>query len=380
VVPTNLRVLNLFLDLLSSEHGRTKEQMRSTPGYAGLGDSAFESRFQRDKDALRAAGVILELDQGSGPDRYRISPRSFPATDVHLDPTELSLVHMAVRAWSSVPTARRDVLLSKLAGRSEGTGTAGAAGGPAVEIDLEGADVVAEVMEAIEERRPLAFTYTSASGTAERAVEPWRLLLRGRALYLWGWDLDREATRLFRLSRIPSGVELLGEPGDARVPEGDLPDPFEERTVSPLLRVRRGAAPRVRLRARDAHEGGATYEDGAAHQYAAVHEDAAVHGGGAGHQDTAGAAGHAGDIRRDGEPRHIGQPPDDGDSWDVLRGAPDEINSWISAVLAEVTDVVVLEPAPLREAVTERLRVAAAWRPDPGDRTDGDPAEEVHRA
>jgi len=377
VVPTNLRVLNLFLDLLSSEHGRTKEQMRSTPGYAGLGDSAFESRFQRDKDALRAAGVVLELGQGPGPDRYRISPRSFPTTDVHLDPTDLSLVHMAVRAWSSVPTARRDVLLSKLAARSEGTGAAGTA---AVEIDLEGADVVAEVMEAIEERRPLAFTYTSASGTSERAVEPWRLLLRGRALYLWGWDLDRDATRLFRLSRIPSGVELLGEPGDARVPEGDLPDPFAERTVSPLLRVRHGAAPRIRLRARDAHEGGATYEDGAAHQDAAVHEDAAVHGGGAGHQDTAGSAGHAGDIRRDGEPRHIGQPPDDGDSWDVLRGAPDEINSWISAVLAEVTDVVVLEPAPLRDAVTERLRVAAAWRPDPGDRTDGDPAEEVHRA
>lgn len=330
MVPTNLRVLNLFLDLLSSEHGRTKEQMRSTSGYAGLGDSAFESRFQRDKDALRAAGVILELDEGPGPERYRISPRSFPTSAVHLEPTDLSLVHMAVRAWSSVPTARRDVLLSKLAARSDGTATAGTA---AVEIDLEGADVVAEVMEAIEQRRPLSFTYTSASGTAERAVEPWRLLLRGRALYLWGWDLDRDASRLFRLSRIPSGVELLGEPGDARVPEGELSDPFEERTVSPLLRVRRGAAPRVRLRARDVREG-----DSAAHEGAAA-------------------------------------PRADRETWEELRGAPDEINSWISAVLAEVTDVVVLEPARLRDAVTERLRVAATWAPCAGEQVDGQPAE-----
>lgn len=336
MVPTNLRVLNLFLDLLSSEHGRTKEQMRSTSGYAGLGDSAFESRFQRDKDALRAAGVILELDEGPDAERYRISPRSFPATDVHLEPADLSLVHMAVRAWSSVPTARRDVLLSKLAARSEGVGAVGSA---AVEIDLEGADVVAEVMEAIEQRRPLSFTYTSASGTAERAVEPWRLLLRGRALYLWGWDLDRDDSRLFRLSRIPSGVELLGEPGDARVPEGELSDPFEERTVSPLLRVRRGEAPRVRLRAVDVREGDSGAYEG----------DTAV-------------------------------PGADRETWEELRGAPDEINSWISAVLAEVTDVVVLEPTRLRDAVTERLRVAATWGGGPGDQSGPDPAEEVHRA
>lgn len=321
---TNLRVLNLFLDLLSSERGRTKERMRSSPGYAGLGDSAFESRFQRDKDALRAAGVVLELEQIDGVDRYRISPSSFPSEGTHLDPTQLSLVHMAVRAWSSVPASRREVLFAKLAARSEGPGV----GHPvAVELDLEGADVVADVMEGIEEHRPLSFTYTSSSGTAERAVEPWRLLLRGRALYLWGWDLDREAPRVFRLSRIPSGVELLGEPGDARVPEEDLPDPFEERTVSPLLRVRRGRAHRVRLRSRDVrtHEG-----------------DAA--------------------SSRSRPPRHFHS--DDGtDEWEELRGAPDEINAWISAVLAEVTDVVVVEPARLRDQVLARLRTAATWTP-----------------
>lgn len=301
-VPTNLRVLNLFFDLLSSERGRTKEQLRGTSGYAGLSDSAFESRFQRDKDALRASGVVLDLVGPPGAERYRVSPASFPGSGTHLTPIDLSLVHMAVRAWSSVPTARQDVLMSKLRARTVGDGPG--ADAPVV-LDLEGAEVVATVMDALDRHQPLGFTYTSASGTAERAVEPWRLVLRGRALYLWGWDLDREAPRLFRLSRIHSGPERLGEPGDAQVPPEDLPDPFEELVVSPRLRVRAGAAHEVRLRATGIHEG----EDG----------------------------------------------------WDVVDGAPDEIHSWISAVLPVATDVVVLGPAALRDEVLTRLRAARDW-------------------
>ena len=53
----NVRVLELFVELLGAQPGRTKAQLRALPGYRGLADDAFETQFQRDKDALRDAGV-----------------------------------------------------------------------------------------------------------------------------------------------------------------------------------------------------------------------------------------------------------------------------------------------------------------------------------
>lgn len=308
-VPTNLRVLNLFFDLLTSERGRTKDQVRRLPGYAGLSAAAFESAFQRDKDALRRTGVVLEIrtdPAGASPERYHVSRDSFPSRGVRLTSADLALVHMAVHAWSSVSPARDQMLMAKLAAQSEEAADPGAGGVPMV-LALEGAQVVADVLEAIEQRRPVGFRYTSSSGTGDRAVEPWRLVLRGRALYLWGWDLDREAPRLFRLSRIRDGVDALGEPGDAPEPGADVGDPFEDLVVEPVLLVREGTAPRVRLRTVEREVPGGPVPPG----------------------------------------------------WERVLGAPDELGTWIGEVLLDARDVVVEAPASLRGAVLTRLRAGA---------------------
>ena len=81
----------------------------------------------------------------------------------------------------------------------------------------------------------IGFDYRSESGSFERSVEPWKLIIKGRALYLWGRDLDREDERVFRLSRFRSEVEFLGEAHDAEaMPEG-LEDPFSQLMVSPVI-------------------------------------------------------------------------------------------------------------------------------------------------
>lgn len=89
----NVRVLELFVELLGARPGRTKAQLRSLPGYRGLADEAFETQFQRDKDALRDAGVHLSVGRS---ERYAIDGDSF-APDIEVTSVDRVLLSLAAR-------------------------------------------------------------------------------------------------------------------------------------------------------------------------------------------------------------------------------------------------------------------------------------------
>ena len=91
----NVRVLELFIELLGAKPGRTKAQLRSLPGYRSLGFDAFETQFQRDKDALREAGVHLSI--GSG-ERYSIERDSF-APSIEITSADRALISLAAHVW-----------------------------------------------------------------------------------------------------------------------------------------------------------------------------------------------------------------------------------------------------------------------------------------
>ena len=301
-VSTSVRVLGLFFELLTSERGRDKTRIRRLPGYSDLADAAFESRFQRDKDALRESGVVIVADAAG---RYSISRDSFAASTAPLDDTDISLVHWAIQAWNGQDLAS-DAVVPKLAAA---TGAHSDHRRGALSLGLTGAQTVARLAQAVRERRVVSFSYASANGLFERAVCPWRLVLRGRALYLWGQDLDRDAERLFRISRMRSQIVFLGEAGDAGdVPE-DLPDPFEHLMVAPLLAVR---------------------------------------------SDATGLAAHV-------QPMDAPVPGLLDEEWRAGRGDEAEAGEWISAVVAQPDRIIVLEPESLRNAVLARLTAAAQW-------------------
>ena len=96
----NVRVLELFVELLGARPGRTKAQLRSLPGYRGLADEAFETQFQRDKDALRDAGVHLSVGRS---ERYAIDRDSF-APDIEVTSVDRVLLSMS---WLIRSTPRR---------------------------------------------------------------------------------------------------------------------------------------------------------------------------------------------------------------------------------------------------------------------------------
>jgi proteasome accessory factor B len=104
------------------------------------------------------------------------------------------------------------------------------------------------VADAARQGRRLQFDYRGAndSAAATRHVEPWGTVWwRGR-WYLAGQDLDREAPRVFRLSRIVGEPEVTGDAGAVVVPDGvdltALVSAFDSGSAGAQarLRVRRG--------------------------------------------------------------------------------------------------------------------------------------------
>lgn len=301
-IPTGQRILDLFFTLLNSELGRTKEQLRRTvPGYADLSDQAFEAKFDLDKKRLREIGIVIGARHTADGQRYRIGHESFIDEDVHLDQIETALVTLAVAAWGRPDDVVPEVVLNKV--RAVSDATPPSANG-LMHLNLAGARAAASVVRAVRDRIPIAFRYATVRGVEERSLEPWRLVVRGRALYVYGRDLDRGEPRTFRLSRIRSDVETLGRPGDVAVPDHvHVERAFDHPPLSPRLLVRRGRAPHVRMRA-------------------------------------------LATTRRP-------------DGWDEVRAEQDEYGAWLGLIFRNAADVVVLEPERLRRDVVARLRVAA---------------------
>jgi proteasome accessory factor B len=138
--------------------------------------------------------------------------------------------------------------------------------------------------------------------------------------YVAGYDTDREAARVFRLSRIEGEVGFTGPAGSVVVPEGtdvretvrewDTQPPAQQRPA--ILRVRQGAGYGIR-------------------RYATPVS------GSTGVPDSTGPGG-----------------------WDTI-SVPFSDVGWFAEHLASFgTDVVALEPADLREAVITQLKGALA--------------------
>jgi len=255
------RLLNLLITLLVSRTYVTKDRLRVViEGYRDLDDAAFEKKFERDKDELRALGVPIEIgshepyfDDAVG---YRVRPDAFALPDIELTADEAAVVGLAARVWQHAGlAARTGDALRKLT----------AAG---VEVDRSALDIAqprldatepafADLWDATQRRMPVTFAYRR-SGAAEasaRTVRPWGLVSSQGRWYLAGFDVDRDDTRIFRLSRIEGAVRRAGRPGSFTVPD-DLDLRSLTRTLLPTepvaearLLVRPGAGLGLRARA-----------------------------------------------------------------------------------------------------------------------------------
>ena len=214
------RLINLIAALLESPRPMPVDEIRERiAGYEQDEFDAFRRAFERDKESLRAMGIPVELvrdpltDQAEG---YIIRKESYYLPQLDLEPDELAALRLAADAILGAG----DEAASGLLKLSVDT-PLDPLGGPRI---VWGADVaaeqplVAELYAALDLRRPIAFAYSAASGEpARRRLEPYALVHRRGQWYVTGRDLDRDATRSFKLSRIDGPIETLE--GTYSVPE-----------------------------------------------------------------------------------------------------------------------------------------------------------------
>jgi proteasome accessory factor B len=307
------RLLSLVVCLLSAGKYLTASQIRdAVPGYPDSFD-AFKRMFERDKDELRELGIPLETGVSATPDEepgYRIPPQAYGLPEIRLEPDEAAVLGLAARVWrrAELAGAAAGALLKLRAAGIDAEETTQ----PGIEPRLQtGEAAFGPLWEAVRDRRPVSFSYRASgrSSSQQRGLEPWGVVNRNGRWYVTGLDTGRGATRVFRLSRIDGPVTFSGPPGAVTVPPGtDVRELVRGWDTTP--QPRRTAALQVRQ--------------------------------GAGYGIRRGADAVRPDPERPG--------------WDRVEVLFSDVG-WHSEHLASFgADVVVIEPADLRDAVIGRLK------------------------
>ena len=301
--------------LLSTRRFLTAAQIAATvPGYEHdpsdpREHEAFQRKFERDKAELRDLGVPLETGTTSAFDSeagYRIARRDYALPDLRLEPDETAAVGIAARLWQHAGMA---------AAASSGLLKLRAAG---VDVDLQAtlgvepvvtAEPVFEPLQtAARQRQEVRFDYRAPEDDSAqtRRLQPWGVVSWKSRWYVVGYDLDREATRSFRMSRVVGRVEPVGAP-DSFTPPADL-DLFGHvaKWSNPVAHPNRAT---VLLR-----------------------------------------PGRAFGIRRKAESVVSGP---DGDRVELRYSDPDSFARWL---VGYGSDAVVLEPEDVRKAIVARLK------------------------
>ena len=310
------RLLGLVVCLLSTRRYLTADQIRqAVPGYPEQ-DDLFKRMFERDKEDLRELGVPLEtglnhpFDDDIG---YRVRQQAYELPELRLEADEAAVLGLAARVWqrAALEGAAAGALLKlRAAGMEAGEESVAP---PGIEPHLGTTEpAFAPLWEAVRDRRPVTFSYR-ALGRSEpqrRELEPWGVVNRHGRWYVAGRDRVRDATRVFRLSRIAGAVRFCGPSGSVTVPGGtDVRELVRDRDSSParersaLLRVRSGTGVGLRR--------------------------------------------HAVSVRAD----EAGPP-----GWDLVTTSFADV-AWFAEYTAWFgPDAVVLDPPDLREAVIARLK------------------------
>jgi proteasome accessory factor B len=255
------RLLSIVVLLLSTRRYLTAEQIRAAVhGYPDAED-AFKRMFERDKEELRDLGIPLETGLNSALDEepgYRIKKQDYELPEIHLEADEAAVLGIAARVWQSAELAGAAAgALLKLKAAAVGTELEDdQQPRPGIEPRLTTAEpAFGPLWEAVRDRRPVTFRHKAPgrSDATTRELEPWGVVNRRGHWYVAGHDRIRNATRVFRLSRIEGPVKMSGPAGSVTVPpDADVRELVKEWDVVPprdheaVLRVRVGAGYGVR--------------------------------------------------------------------------------------------------------------------------------------
>jgi proteasome accessory factor B len=229
------RIVNLAIHLAAAREPVTAEQVRAeVAGYpAGQDDAAFARMFERDKDELRRAGLVLDVGTGGGgSEAYRLDAQATYAGRLTLDPRETIELRAAGAAALTDPSfPYADDLRYALAKLMAATDSPDFAPAPmlgaltADEDPQAQGEAVARLTGAVVACKRVTFGYTGGGGKRSgRTVEPWGLFARDGRWYLVARDPAAHGTRVFTVSRM-AGLNI--NEVKPKTPDFERPDDFD---------------------------------------------------------------------------------------------------------------------------------------------------------
>jgi proteasome accessory factor B len=218
------RLLNLLIMLLVQRHYIAKDRIRSIL-YPDSTPDGFEKMFERDKEELRSLGVPIEVGQMDAyfedEPGYRIRPDEFALPEIDLEPDEAAVVGLATKVWQHATLAKATTeAVRKLTAVGVAVDvTQLEIAQPRLSADEPSFDAF---WQAVQDRTPLAFDYlrSGQQTPARRHLQPWGVARYSGRWYVVGYDTDRGAERVFRLSRVQGDVRRDGAPGSYEIPPG----------------------------------------------------------------------------------------------------------------------------------------------------------------
>ena len=215
------------------------EIKREVEGYSDMNDDAFARRFYADRAELESLGIQLGVEKpGEGffeAELYSLPPENFYLDAIEFSDEELAALSTALSLLSEGEFAYAEPLRLALQQVAWGHPNPLEEGGRApVEMAMtasaggrELSQRLSKIETAISRRKTIEFTYYTMERdeTEKRKVDPYHLVFRSGQFYLIGYAHEREAVRVFRLSRIQ------GKVGYASKAEHDFspPEDFDRR-------------------------------------------------------------------------------------------------------------------------------------------------------
>src|SRR4051794_3782827 len=239
-----IRQLSLISYLMAERRPVTAlEIRRDVEGYSGMNEDAFARRFYADRAELESLGIHLTVDKPidgvAEQENYSLRPENFHLPAIAFTDAELAALQTALSlldgefayaeplrlALQQISWGRPSPLRSPEQ-RSVALGLTASAGGHELSQRL------AKIETAIFRHKTVLFDYYTMErdATGSRKVDPYHLLYQGGQFYLLGYSHEREALRVFRLSRIHGKVAYATKAEhDFKRPKDFDPRPYANR-------------------------------------------------------------------------------------------------------------------------------------------------------
>jgi proteasome accessory factor C len=238
-----IRQLSLISFLMAERRPVSALEIRQdVEGYAQMSsDEAFNRRFYADRAELSSLGIDLKVERSSEgsfeAETYTLPPENFYLPAIEFSDQELGALRTAL-ALLDGEFAYAEPL--RLALQQLSWGKPSPLSAPehqsvrlAMTASGGGRDLsqrLSKIETAIFRRKTILFEYYTMGRDAEekRKVDPYHLLFQGGQFYLVGYAHERDAVRVFRLSRI------RGKVGFSSKAEHDFqrPEDFDPRTYA----------------------------------------------------------------------------------------------------------------------------------------------------